>query len=213
MVVPPLMTQQHPPPGDEPQRPTEAAVDSASLSGADAAAPGPAGDAAASAVAKAGNGDEAAANAEVADAEDANSSETTTSETGADDDLQNEILAKSRGVRLAWQAGGFFWLIVGTVGIFLPLLPTTGPYILAAYCFARGNPVWEAKLLAHPTVGPHIRAWRQGGQVSRKGKIAATIAFAISIAMGLWLLHYPWNLIPVVVAVVILIWMWTRPEW
>lgn len=94
----------------------------------------------------------------------------------------------------------------------MPLLPTVPFYILAAFCFARGNPVWEARLLAHPRYGPHLAAWREKGAVSRKGKVAATLAFAFSIGVGSWLLAWPWALVPPVVAVVTLGWLWTRPE-
>lgn len=115
--------------------------------------------------------------------------------------------------RHAWQALGFASVGLGTLGIFLPLLPTVGFYIFAAYCFTRSNPVWEAKLLNHPQFGPHIRAWRDKGAVSRKGKVAATLAFAVSIAIGAVTLAMPYILIPPLAAVIILGWLWTRPEW
>ena len=100
----------------------------------------------------------------------------------------------------------------GTIGIVLPLLPTVPFYILAAFCFARGSPAWEARLFAHPRYGPHLVAWRTRGAISRKGKIAATMAFAVSIALGLWLIPWPWWLLPPAVALVCLSWLWTRPE-
>ncbi len=37
----------------------------------------------------------------------------------------------------------------------------------AAYFFARSHPEWEAKLLAHPTAGPAIRAWRDHRAIPR----------------------------------------------
>lgn len=114
--------------------------------------------------------------------------------------------------RQLWNAAGLIALATGTIGIVVPLLPTVPLYILAAFCFARGNRTWEARLLAHPYYGPHLVAWRERGAVSRKGKVAATIAFAVSIALGLWLIAWPWLLVPPGVAVVTLGWLWTRTE-
>lgn len=133
--------------------------------------------------------------------------------TDVDLETDPEPIVKTGLSRHAWQALGFTSLGLGTLGIFLPLLPTVGFYVFAAYCFTRSNPVWEAKLLNHPQFGPHIRAWRDKGAISRKGKIAATLAFAVSIGIGLLTLHMPYVLIPPAVAVVILSWLLTRPEW
>ena len=85
-------------------------------------------------------------------------------------------------IRPLWTAAGVTSLVLGAIGAVLPLLPTVPFVILATFCFARGNPAWEAKLLAHPTFGPHIRNWRERGAISRKGKLAATGAFAASTA-------------------------------
>jgi uncharacterized protein len=111
-----------------------------------------------------------------------------------------------------WNAAGLAALATGTIGIVVPLLPTVPFYILAAFCFARGNRAWEARLLAHPRYGPPMLAWREKGAISRQGKTAATIAFAVSIAIGLWLLAWPWLLLPVVAALLCLSWLWTRPD-
>ena len=111
-----------------------------------------------------------------------------------------------------WNASGLIALVLGTVGIAVPLLPTVPFFILAAFCFARGNPVWETRLLAHPRYGPLIRAWRDGGIISRRGKLAATAAFALSIGLGIWLIAWPWSLVPPGVAAISLSWLWTRPE-
>ena len=81
-------------------------------------------------------------------------------------------------MRLAYRIFGIAALGLGFAGLFLPLLPTVPFVLLAAFCFARSNPAWEARLLAHPTLGPHIQAWRANGSISRKGKIAAVAAFA-----------------------------------
>lgn len=114
--------------------------------------------------------------------------------------------------RWLWLALGLASVGLGVIGAFLPILPTVPFFILAAFAFSRSNPVWEQKLLDHPRYGATLRAWREKGIISRKGKLAATGAFAVSIAMGLVLLRLPWLLVPPVVAVACLTWIWSRPE-
>lgn len=114
--------------------------------------------------------------------------------------------------RRLYLIAGLIVLGLGILGIFLPLLPTVPFLILAAFCFARCNPAWELKLLEHPVYGPTILAWREKGIVSRKGKWAATIAFAVSIALGFLMLEFPWPLLPLGVAIISGSWLWLRPE-
>ena len=56
--------------------------------------------------------------------------------------------------------------------------------LVAAWAFSRSSPRLEAWLLNHPHFGHHIVAWREKGAISRKGKIAATAAFALSIVLA-----------------------------
>jgi len=107
---------------------------------------------------------------------------------------------------------GFVCLGLAVIGAILPLMPTTVFVILAAYCFARSNPALEQRLLEHPVFGAHIVRWREKGAISRKGKRAAALAFAVTIAVSLAFVRFPWSLAPVVAAVVIGGWIWTRPE-
>ena len=115
-------------------------------------------------------------------------------------------------LRLGYAAVGLFALCFGIAGIFLPLLPTVPFVLLAAFCFARSNPRWERRLLDHRLFGPHIRAWRQSGAISRKGKAAAGGAFAASAAIGLIFLKMPWALLPALAALIGGSWVLTRPD-
>lgn len=114
--------------------------------------------------------------------------------------------------RTLYLIGGFASLGLAAIGAILPLMPTTVFVILAAFCFARSSERLERRLLEHPTFGPHILRWREKGAISREGKLAAAGAFAVSIAVSLALVRFPWSLMPVAAAVVVGGWIWTRPE-
>jgi len=115
-------------------------------------------------------------------------------------------------IRIFYLLAGWLSLALAALGVALPLLPTVPFVILAAFFFARGSPRLEAWLVNHPTMGPHIQAWRTRGAVSRKGKIAALIGFSVSAGMGLLLLRAPYSLIPLSVALIGGGWLMRRPE-
>ncbi len=114
--------------------------------------------------------------------------------------------------RPLYLAAGWLALALGALGVALPLLPTVPFVILAAFCFARSSPKLEAWLIANPTFGPHIVAWRENGAISRKGKWAATLAFAFSIALALYFISWPYWLAPCIAALITGTWIWTRPD-
>lgn len=107
---------------------------------------------------------------------------------------------------------GFLCLGLAVIGALLPVMPTTVFVILAAYCFTRSSPRMERRLLEHPRFGPHIVRWRERGAISRTGKKAATLAFALSIAIAFVFTRMPWPLIPLAAALIVGSWIWTRPE-
>src|SRR3546814_14722749 len=104
--------------------------------------------------------------------------------------------------RLFYRVGGWASLGLGALGAFLPLLPTVPFVILAAFCFARSSPRLEAWLVTHPQFGHHIVAWREKRAISRKGKMAATAAFAVSILLAAMFSPWPWLMAPVIAAAV-----------
>lgn len=114
--------------------------------------------------------------------------------------------------RHLWLGLGYTSVALGVIGVALPIVPTVPFLILAAFAFARSSPRLEAKLLAHPFYGPHIRNWRDRRAITRRAKWMATGAFAASIGFGALTLAYPWVLLPPVIAVICLSWLWTRAE-
>ncbi len=74
-----------------------------------------------------------------------------------------------------WIFLGFTLFLIGLVGVWVPLLPTTPFLILAAVCFHRGSPRFHRWLLDHPTFGPPIVDWQCHHVIRPKYKILATL--------------------------------------
>ena len=88
--------------------------------------------------------------------------------------------------RLALLLVGFTAVGLGTIGIVVPGLPTTGFFVLAAWCFARSSPRFERWVLGLPKIGPMVRDHRDGLGMPRKAKALAIgmMLTACSISAG-----------------------------
>ena len=58
--------------------------------------------------------------------------------------------------RLLQRAAGYVFFAIGFIGMFLPVLPTTVFWIIAAICFAKSSPAMYRRILAWPRVGQAI---------------------------------------------------------
>jgi len=68
---------------------------------------------------------------------------------------------------------GFFFVGLGIIGLFLPLVPTTVFLLLAAGCFARSSDKWHRWLLSNRIFGPIINDWDEKKCVTVSTKIVA----------------------------------------
>ncbi len=76
---------------------------------------------------------------------------------------------------------------LGSVGLILPLLPTTPFLLLAAYLFARSNERWHRWLMSHKQLSPYIHAFRgdKGLTSGQKLRIGATISILLAVSVYL----------------------------
>lgn len=80
--------------------------------------------------------------------------------------------------------------VLGLLGVFLPLLPTT-PFMLAAIALAsRGSPRFAAWIRAHRYAGPAIRDWERERAISRRSKTVAVAMLLISALVVWWHIDY-----------------------
>ncbi|WP_413289180.1 YbaN family protein [Bdellovibrio sp. HCB337] len=75
---------------------------------------------------------------------------------------------------------GFLFLVLGIIGIFLPLLPTTPFLLLTAICFSKGSEKFHSWLMNHPVLSPPIIDWQKRKAIRVQYKILATVMMLAS---------------------------------
>jgi uncharacterized protein len=75
---------------------------------------------------------------------------------------------------------GSLSLVLGVLGIFLPLLPTTPFLLLAGACYVRSSDKLYQWLIKHKQLGPFITSWKQGKGIPVKVKSMSIIFIWIS---------------------------------
>ncbi|OZI24210.1 hypothetical protein CAL18_09910 [Bordetella genomosp. 7] len=96
---------------------------------------------------------------------------------------QHKTEKQGRWRRRAYWALGMLMLALAVVGALLPVMPTTIFVILAAGCFGRASPRWEAYLLQHPRFGPPLVAWREQGAISSRSKMLAVAGMTLGLVV------------------------------
>lgn len=87
----------------------------------------------------------------------------------------------SRTVKICLVIAGMFFVVLGSLGIFLPLLPTTPFLVLAAMCFARSSERFYHWLLNNKWFGDYIKNYREGRGISLKQKVIAISSLILTI--------------------------------
>jgi uncharacterized membrane protein YbaN (DUF454 family) len=107
------------------------------------------------------------------------------------------------------------FLLLGLVGLFLPVMPTVPFLLVAAWAAARSSPALHEWLHNHPQFGKPLCDWRDGGVVPRRAKWLATFMMSCSaVFMLLWAPPHWGVAVVIVIAVMaaVLLWLWRRPE-
>lgn len=81
---------------------------------------------------------------------------------------------------LSW-AGGTLCLVLGLLGLFLPVLPTTPFLLLAAYLYARSSARFYNWLMNHRLLGPYVRQWVEHRTLTLKTKFLAIGLLTVTI--------------------------------
>ncbi|MFD2044300.1 YbaN family protein [Ornithinibacillus salinisoli] len=100
-------------------------------------------------------------------------------------------------------SSGSISLLVGIVGIFLPLIPTTPLLLLAAACYIRSSERLYHWLITNKHFGPYIRNYREGKGIPLKAKVIGVTCLWVSMLFTIVIvLTYLWlKLLLILIAV------------
>lgn len=113
-------------------------------------------------------------------------------------DLANEQsktniqVSRSPVVRLLLMCVGWLAVVLGVLGIFLPLLPTTPFLLLAAACFVRSSPAFYRWLLGHPRLGKYLHYYLSGSGMPMRAKIYTLLLIWSSMLLSAFVLSSSW---------------------
>lgn len=97
-------------------------------------------------------------------------------------------VVRNRALRVVLLALGWLWLGIAFIGIVIPVIPTTGPVILAAYLFSRSSERFDRWLVDNRFFGQIVRDWRAGAGFTVRAKVIAVVAitatFTISVVFA-----------------------------
>jgi uncharacterized membrane protein YbaN (DUF454 family) len=82
---------------------------------------------------------------------------------------------------------GTLALVIGVVGIVVPLLPTTPFLLLAAACYSRASSRLYAWLLERRALGPIITEWRTSRSLPPGARVRALAVVALSFGASILL--------------------------
>ena len=117
-------------------------------------------------------------------------------------------------VRLALQVAGSVSLVLGLIGVFLPVLPTTPFLLLAAFCYARSSAKFYNRLLNNRVFGKYIQDWQRTGAITLKTKIVAIALLLVSVGTSVvfFIPYMPAQILVSAIAVSVAVYIATRPH-
>ena len=106
-------------------------------------------------------------------------------------------------------------MILGVLGIILPLLPATPFFILALFGFSNSSPRFKHWLLNLPVIGQDLKRWQADKKIDKKRKpfiyISIILSFSVSIFLLIGILYLQLTLI--VVMLILLSFIRKLPEY
>ncbi|WP_019220854.1 YbaN family protein [Bartonella senegalensis] len=120
----------------------------------------------------------------------------------------------SHPLRICTSIVGWVMIILGVIGIVLPIMPTVPFLLIASWCFARSSPRFHHWLNNHRVFGPPIKQWEEKRAISTFIKIFAVVSMAGGFLSFLVMIHPAlwFALLVATILLLIAIYIVTRPS-
>lgn len=94
--------------------------------------------------------------------------------------------------RVVWIAAGWICAGLGTIGAFMPILPTVPLYLLAALCFAKGSRRLHDWFVSTKTYRENLKDYAEGKGMTRRTKARIMLTVSVQMAIGFaFMRHVP----------------------
>ena len=91
-------------------------------------------------------------------------------------------------IRFLWMIAGFLCLILGTIGVVLPILPTVPFYMATVFCFAKGSKRLHRWFLGTRLYKKHLESFATNKEMTKKTKTSIFITVMILMAIGFFMM-------------------------
>ena len=86
--------------------------------------------------------------------------------------------------RIVCLSVGWLCAAAGTIGAFVPLLPTVPLYLLAALCFAEGSKLVHAWFVSTKLYQDNLKSYAEGSGMTMKTKVRIMLTITVQMAIG-----------------------------
>ncbi len=98
---------------------------------------------------------------------------------------------------------GLNFLALGTVGVFLPILPTVPLYLMAAFFLANSNEKLHSKLVNSKFYKENVEPFKKKGKLPKKVKIQTLVTVTIIIGIAFYFMDKT----PIGRGVLVIVWL------